>query len=118
VLIPGNIEPETFFLAVDSDSGEIYCAHQEFVAISEEGQAYLTPSPAAENFVLDIAAKANPMALAARDRLRVVRIMTDPTINFSRYRVDLQRNELVEREAAEASATDASIAFRDDSPGQ
>jgi hypothetical protein len=48
----------------------------------------------------------------------VVRIITDPTINFSRYRVDLLRNELVEREAVEASATDVSIAFRGDSPGQ
>jgi hypothetical protein len=118
MLIPGSIEPETFFLAVDSDTGEIYCAHQEFMAISGEGQAHLVPSPAAENSVLDIAAKANPMALAARDRLQVVRIIAEPTINFSRYRVDLHRNELVEREGVEASATDASIAFRDGSPEQ
>lgn len=112
MLIPGDIDPEPFFLTVHSETGEIYCAHQEVLAL-DDGQGQLLLSRARADDVVEIALKANPAARAVRDQLRVVRVVCEPTTNFSRYRVDVHRNELTERAPRATTDTDARIGFDD-----
>jgi hypothetical protein len=106
MLIPGDIDPQPFFLTVHRDTGEIFCAHQEYLAVNADGQGRLLMRPADDETVLDIAVKANPAAEAAREHLRVVRVVCEPTVNFSRYVVDLRTSQLAPREWAEPGDTD------------
>lgn len=109
---PEESTPERFYLTVDGESGQILCAHQEYLAERPggEGEGRLRPSDVVDdNDVLDIAVKASPAAREARDRLRVVRLECPPTINFSRYRVELASGELVRLEAAEPGPTETSL---------
>ena len=106
MLIPGDIDPQPFFLAVHRDTGEIFCAHQEYLAVDSDGQGRLLMRPADEEAVLDIAVKANPAAEAVREHLRVVRVVCEPTVNFSQHVVDSKTSQLVAREWAEPGDTD------------
>jgi hypothetical protein len=109
---PEESTPQRVFLTVDGESGEILCAHQEYVAErpDEEGEARLRPSVEADDDVaFDIAVKASPAARDARDRLRVVRLECPPTTDFSRHRVELESGELVMVEAAEPERTETSL---------
>lgn len=109
---PEESTPQRFFLTVDGESGEILCAHQEYIAERPEGEGEgrLRPSDVVNSDdVLDIAVKASPAARGARDRLRVVRVECPPTTDFSRYRVELKSGELVGLEPAEPGRTETSM---------
>lgn len=93
--IPNEIEPQPFFLVVHIDTGEIYCAHQEYAA---NDRRLLTRS-SDEAGILAIAMKANPSCQQVKDKLTVVPVMCSPSINFSRYEVDVQRKCLVEKQS-------------------
>jgi hypothetical protein len=109
---PEESTSQRFFLTVDGESGEILCAHQEYVAERPdgEGEGRLRPSDGVDDdHVLDIALKASPAARDARDRLRVVRLECPPTTDFSRHRVELESGELVGIETAEPERTETSL---------
>jgi hypothetical protein len=93
--IPNEIEPQPFFLIVHIDTGEIYCAHQEYAA---NDRRLLTRS-SDEAGILAIAMKANASCQHVKEKLKVVPVMCSPSINFSRYKVDVQRKCLVEKQS-------------------
>lgn len=112
---PKDSTPQQIFLTVDGESGEILCAHQEYVAERPdgEGEGRLRPSDSVDDdLVLDIAVKASPAARVAQGRLRVVRVECPPTTDFSRHRVELESGELVEVLAAEPERTETSLTRR------
>jgi hypothetical protein len=94
---PDNAAPQPFFLVVDESSGEIYCAHQEYLAADRTLRTRLTDS----DRVIDIALRANPEARSRKDRLTVVPVVCSPATNFSRFTVDIATARLRERHVPE-----------------
>jgi hypothetical protein len=97
---PNEVEHQPFFLVVNIDTGEIYCAHQEYSANDRR----LQMKSSNDESILAIAMKANPSCRYAGDKLKVVPVMCPPTINFSRYKFDMHKMSLVERQRKELVA--------------
>jgi hypothetical protein len=95
--IPYEVEPQPFFLVVDPDTGEIYCAHQEYTASDRRLLARFHD----EEHILEIAVKANPACRELKEKLKVVPVMCLPTTNFSRHLADWKTGQLIEREVPE-----------------
>jgi hypothetical protein len=109
---PDGSTPQRYYLTIDGRSGDILCAHQEYVVdrLDRDGEGRLRPSDAAdEDAVLNVAIKASASAREARDRLRVVRVECPPTIDFSLHRVELERDTLVRVETTEPQRTESSL---------
>lgn len=93
--LPTELELEPFFLIAHRDTGEIYCAHQEY---SVSDRRLLTRA-ADEDRLIEIALKANPAAEEAKDSLRVVQVTCEPATNFGKHRVDVDTGRLHERKS-------------------
>ena len=102
-----DLELQPFFLVVDADTGEIYCAHQEYSASDRRILTRCTD----EERILAIAAKANPSRCQAKERLRVIPVMCSPTINLARHLVDLATGQLVARKPSSKATTPEAIAI-------
>jgi hypothetical protein len=101
---PSELEMQPFFLVVDAETGEIYCAHQEY---SASDRRLVTRSKDEERMIA-IAVKANPACRPAKDRLRVFPVMCPPSTNFARHVVELETGQLIERKpSSEATEPDA-----------
>lgn len=101
---PAYLEPQPFFLVTDSQTGEIYCAHQEY---SAKDRRLLTRCSDEER-ILAIALKANPSCQRVRERLKVFPVMCLPETNFARHLVEVETGRLVERTpSSEATKPDA-----------
>ena len=102
---PFEIEPQPFFLVVNSDTGEILCAHQEY---SAEGRRLLSRSRDTAR-IIAIAVKANPTYESVKDKLEVRPVMCSPALNFSRHIFDQKTGGLVERRVRRRGPKENSI---------
>lgn len=105
---PSALESQPFFLVVDTETGEILCAHQEYSASDRR----LVTRCKDEERILAIAMKANPRCKDIKNRLRVSFVLCSPTTNFARHVVELETGQLIERKTSrktsepEATAVD------------
>lgn len=93
---PSELELQPFFLVVDTETGEILCAHQEYSASDRR----LLTRCRDEEHILAIAMKANLRCKDMKNRLRVSFLMCSPITNFSRYVVEFETGQLIERKTS------------------
>ncbi len=88
---PSPSEAQPFFLIAHKETGEIYCAHQEY---SAESGGFISRCEDEEHLI-NIAVKANPSCQRVKDKLKVFPVTCSPAITFSHHRIDVKKGKLI-----------------------